>query len=249
VLRDGRHIFTKNVKETNKDELVAGMAGHSLNTSVLTTSHETGDEILCVDHLYDEDRLTDINFYAKRGEIVGFAGLSGAGRSELMQTLCGFRKIRSGRITLDGKHLSCKNYNYAKKHGIVYVSEDRGKFGVILKMSITHNITLPQLNNVSVGGILFSGKERQISDKYMEDLNIRAPNADFFVENLSGGNQQKVSLSKALALKPKILILDEPTRGVDVNAKMEIHKIISLLTRNDLTILLVSSELPELLNI
>jgi ABC-type sugar transport system ATPase subunit len=249
VLRDGRRISTKAVKDTNKDELVADMAGHVLNAGALAADRKIGEKILCVDHLYDEERLTDINFYVKKGEIVGFAGLSGAGRSELMQTLCGFRKIRSGTITLEGKQLSFRNYNDAKKNGIAYVSEDRGKFGVILKMSITQNITLPQLSSVSVGGILSPGKERKMSNKYLEELNIKAPNTDFLVENLSGGNQQKVSLSRALALKPKILILDEPTRGVDVNAKMEIHKIISLLTRNDLTILLVSSELPELLDI
>jgi ABC-type sugar transport system ATPase subunit len=157
--------------------------------------------------------------------------------------------MRSGKIVLEGQHLNLKNYNDAKKHGIVYVSEDRGKFGVILKMSIAQNITLPQLQNVTHGGILSLQSEKKIASKYLTELNIKAPGPDFLVENLSGGNQQKVSLSKALALGPRILILDEPTRGVDVNAKAEIHKIISRLTVSGLTILLVSSELPELLAI
>ena len=134
------------------------------------------------------------------------------------------------------------------KEGIVYVSEDRGKYGLVIDMSIEQNITLPQLQNFTKSmNLLDKNKEDAIGEQYIKEVGIKAPNPDFLVANLSGGNQQKVSVSKALALNPKILILDEPTRGVDVNAKAEIHKIISDLTQQGLTIIMISSELPELI--
>lgn len=248
VIRDGQYISTKNVKETNKDELVADMVGRKMGSYYPKADTKIGKEILKVEHYYDEGFLNDINFNLRTGEILGFAGLAGAGRTELMESLCGFTGKAAGRVILDGKEVNIRNYKDAMANGIVYVSEDRGKLGLHTDLSVEQNITLPQLQNFANGwGKLNREKEHSIAEKYIKEVGIKAPGPEFLVTNLSGGNQQKVSVSKALALNPKILILDEPTRGVDVNAKAEIHKIISDLTLQGLTIIMVSSELPELL--
>lgn len=248
VIRDGQYISTKQVKDTNKDELVADMVGRKMGNYYPKAQTEIGEVFLEVSHYYDESFLNDISFNLRKGEILGFAGLAGAGRTELMESLCGFTGKAAGTVVLDGTAVNIRNYKEAMENGIVYVSEDRGKLGLHIDMSICENISLPQLQNFSNGwGRLNREKEWKTAEKYRNNMGIKAPDSDFLVTNLSGGNQQKVSVSKALALNPKILILDEPTRGVDVNAKAEIHKIISDLTKDGLTIMMVSSELPELL--
>ncbi len=247
VIRDGSYISTRRVKYTTKDELVADMVGRRMENYYPKCETQIGEEILSVEHLYDNGFLTDISFQVNRGEILGFAGLAGAGRTELMETVCGFSDKVSGRIILEGEPIAISDYKDAKAQGIVYVSEDRGKLGLVTAMSIRNNISMPQLESVARNWIISSKKEKKLAGRYINNLGIKTPDSDFIVNNLSGGNQQKVSLSKALALNPKILILDEPTRGVDVNAKAEIYKIISDLTKTGLTILMVSSELPELL--
>lgn len=248
VVRDGAYISTRNVKETNKDEIVADMVGRKMDSYYPKTDTKIGAEIFRVENYYDEGFLDDVSFHVNKGEILGFAGLAGAGRTELMESICGFTGCASGKVFLDNKLLHIKNYKDAMNSGIVYVSEDRGKYGLIVDMSIEQNISLPQLENYSAAmGILNNKKESATGEEYIKDLEIKAPDSKFLVANLSGGNQQKVSVSKALALNPKLLILDEPTRGVDVNAKAEIHKIISELTQKDLTIIMISSEMPELI--
>lgn len=247
VVRDGMYISTVEVAATDKDALVADMVGRKMGSYYPKADTEIGGELLRVEHYYDEGFLEDVSFTLRSGEILGFAGLAGAGRTELMESLCGFTKKAAGQVLLDGKEIEVKSYNDAMHHGIVYVSEDRGKYGLIIDTSIERNISLPQLGKLSRHGIIDKSRERLIAQRYIKEIEIKAPNSEFLVENLSGGNQQKVSVSKALALDPKILILDEPTRGVDVNAKAEIHKIISQLTGQGLTIIMVSSELPELL--
>jgi ABC-type sugar transport system ATPase subunit len=248
VLRDGTYISTKNTAETNKDELVADMVGRQMNEYYPKNETEIGGEVFRVEHLYDQGFLSDISFNVRRGEILGFAGLAGAGRTELMEALCGFTKKVAGDVYLEGKRISIPNYKTALKYGIAYISEDRGKYGLIVDMDIRKNITLPQLRQYSkVLGYIDKKREDAVGEKYIRDVDIKAPDAAFLVNNLSGGNQQKVSVSKALALEPKLMILDEPTRGVDVNAKAEIHKIISELTAHGLTIIMISSELPELI--
>jgi ABC-type sugar transport system ATPase subunit len=200
-----------------------------------------------VEHLYDQGFVSDINFNVRKGEILGFAGLAGAGRTELMEALCGFTKKIAGDVFLNGEQINITNYKTALNHGIAYISEDRGKYGLIVDLDIGKNITLPQLKNFSKAlGYIDKKQEDEVGEKYIHDVGIKAPDAAFLVTNLSGGNQQKVSVSKALALEPQLMILDEPTRGVDVNAKAEIHKIISELTAHGLTIIMISSELPEL---
>ena len=248
VVRDGAYISTKNIAETNKDELVADMVGRKMGAYYPKTETEIGGELFRVENFYDEGFLENINFHVNKGEILGFAGLAGAGRTELMEAICGFKPKAMGKMFLEGKEITIRNYKEAKEHGIVYVSEDRGKYGLVVDKAIEQNITMPQLENFAKKlSILDHKKETEVGEKYIKEVGIKAPDAHFLVTNLSGGNQQKVSVSKALALNPKVLIMDEPTRGVDVNAKAEIHKIISELTQTGLTIIMISSELPELI--
>lgn len=247
VIRDGKYISTKNVNETDKDALVADMVGRSMNNYYPKTLTEIGDELLRVEGLNVEGLLENISFNVQKGEIVGFAGLAGSGRTELAQALCGFIKKSSGKVFIDGNEQKIDSYNQAMDCGLVYVSEDRAKYGLVLDMSIKDNITMPQLKKYSKRSFIDINKEKTTAGKYIHEVGIKAPDSDFLVANLSGGNQQKVSVSKALAIGPKLMILDEPTRGVDVNAKAEIHKIISELTAKHLTIFMISSELPELL--
>ncbi len=247
VIRDGNYISTKIVSETNKDSLVKDMVGRSMESYYPKTKTEIGGELLKTENLYVSGLLNNVEFNVKHGEILGFAGLAGSGRTELAQTLCGLIKKTSGDLIFEGKKINIKHYNDAMENGIVYVSEDRGKYGLVIDMSVKNNITMPQLSRFAKFGMLDESKENVVAQKYIEEIGIKAPDTGFLVTNLSGGNQQKVSVAKALALNPKLLILDEPTRGVDVNAKAEIHKMISELTQKGLTIIMISSELPELL--
>lgn len=248
VIRDGKYISTHPVAEINKDVLVADMVGRRMDAYYPKVETQIGEKVLEVSHLYDDGFLDDISFELYKGEILGFAGLAGSGRTELAQCICGFSRKLAGSVRMNGKELQIGSYQDAKKAGIVYVSEDRGKYGLITDMSVEQNITLPQLENfVNRWKLLDKSLEDAVGEKYIREVDIKAPDADFLVTNLSGGNQQKVSVSKALALSPSILILDEPTRGVDVNAKAEIMKIMSDLTGQGLTIMMISSELPELI--
>jgi ABC-type sugar transport system ATPase subunit len=247
VIRDGKYISTKNVSETNKDALVSDMVGRSVDNYYPKTETRIGGELLRVENLCVDGLLDNVSFHINKGEIVGFAGLAGSGRTELAQTLCGFIKKSSGHIYLDNKEIHVRSYEDSKNLGLAYVSEDRAKYGLVVPMSVKENITMPQLKNFSKCSFLDTKKENAFACQYIDEVGIKAPGPDFLVENLSGGNQQKISVSKAIALNPKIMILDEPTRGVDVNAKAEIYKIISELTAKNLTIFMISSELSELL--
>jgi len=247
VIRDGRFISCHPVGETTKDQLVADMVGRSLDNYYPKCGVQIGSEVLRVEKLYQDDVLKNIDFNINKGEIVGFSGLAGAGRTELAETLCGFRKASGGRVFLDGKEVHINNYREAMNAGIVYVSEDRAKYGLVTEMSIKDNVVMPQLQKMKKGFFIDKKKEQEVTNKFIKDFGIKCPDADFLVENLSGGNQQKVSVSKALALEPKLLILDEPTRGVDVNAKSEIHGIVSQLVARGMTIMMISSEMPELI--
>jgi ABC-type sugar transport system ATPase subunit len=247
VIRDGRYISTRKVTDTNKDELVADMVGRSMDNYYPKAAVEIGGELLSVRGLGAQELLHDITFHIRKGEILGFAGLAGSGRTELALTLSGFTPPVTGDVHLEGKPVRFKNYRQAMENGLVYVSEDRGKYGVIVNMSVKNNIVMPQLEKNARLGVIDTGREYAVAERMRESMGIKAPDTDFLVMNLSGGNQQKVSVSKALALSPKLLILDEPTRGVDVGAKAEIHRIISKMASSGLTILMISSELPELI--
>jgi ABC-type sugar transport system ATPase subunit len=248
VIRDGEHIQTEEVSRVTKDQLVAWMVGRTLTNLYPKESFPLGEVVFEARNIVQAGVLNGINLQLRKGEILGISGLAGAGRTELALALCGFTRLDAGQIVIDGKAVRFSSYRQAMNNGIVYISEDRQKYGLIVPMTISVNITLPLLDRISRGpGLIDFAAERTINDTYMERLSIKAPNGGFIVNNLSGGNQQKVSVAKALATTPRILILDEPTRGVDVGAKSEIHRIISSLAKDGKSIIMISSDLPEII--
>ena len=247
VMRDGEYISTKAAKDTSNKELISMMVGRELTDIFPKLNLEPGEVILEVSNLSKEGEFHDINFQIKRGEIIGVAGLMGSGRTEVMQTIFGMTKPDSGEIKFDGQKVNIQNPMHAIRLGIAFVTEDRKKQGLNLPSSISHNITISSLDEVSTSGFINANKEKQIVDEYIEKLRIKTSNRDKWVQYLSGGNQQKVVLAKWLMTKPKILILDEPTRGIDVGAKFEIYKLMHQLATDGYTIIMVSSELPEIL--
>ena len=247
VIRDGSFVATMPLSETNKDDLISLMVGRNLSQLYPERQPKSEETVLEVQNLQQGSLVNDISFTLRRGEVLGFAGIAGAGRTEMAQALVGLEPKHSGKILLNGKMLNINRYKDALEAGIAYVTEDRGKFGLILPMSIKDNITLKTLLKICKFRFINFGKDKAIAQDYMEKLRIRTPHERFLVQNLSGGNQQKVSIAKALTCNPAILILDEPTRGVDVGAKSEIHKIINDRAQEGAAIILITSEMPELL--
>jgi ribose transport system ATP-binding protein len=247
VIRDGEYISCNNVADTGKDKLVSDMVGRTIGQYYPKAKVEIGDVVFEVKNLSQKNLLYNINIHIKKGEIVGLGGLAGSGRTELAHAICGFTRKDGGEIWLNGKPVHIKDYRDAMEAGIVYATEDRARYGLVVKMDIKQNVTLPQINKLTKMFFINKASENEVGENAIRLYGIKAPNAKFIVENLSGGNQQKVSVAKATELNPYLLILDEPTRGVDVNAKAEIHKLIGSLVKKGLSILLISSELPELL--
>ena len=249
VIRDGRYISTNVVAQTTKECLIADMVGRTMINLLPKEDVVIGQELIRVTGLSQDNLLHNIDFHINHGEIVGFAGLAGAGRTELAQAICGLSGPIQGEILLRGESIINKDYRQAITRGMVYISEDRAKYGLVTKMSVKDNITLPQLSHFTKKGFVNTKSETAVAEDYIKKLEIKTPNGDFLTENLSGGNQQKVCVAKALALKPELLILDEPTRGVDIGAKAEIHKVISQMVKRGLTLMLISSELHELIGL
>lgn len=247
VLRDGRHVATVHVRDTNINELIKMMVGRSLNEKFPKEKAAIGEESIRVCNLSQGKRLKDISFYARKGEVVGFAGLMGAGRTELMRAIFGADPVDKGEIYIHGSKVSIKSPKDAKKHNIGFLTEDRKNQGLVLKLDVKQNITLSNLEKITKNTAISFKKERQLCEKLVGDLNIKTPGLHQKVKFLSGGNQQKVVLGKWLATESDILIIDEPTRGIDVGAKVEIYKLINELTKAGNTVLMVSSELPEIL--
>ncbi|HWO78514.1 MAG TPA: sugar ABC transporter ATP-binding protein [Bacillus sp. (in: firmicutes)] len=246
VLRDGQSIGTKNIKDTNFEEIVKMMVGRELGERFPRRTVKPGEVRLRVENLAVDDRIKDINFEVRKGEIFGVAGLMGAGRTEIMQGLFGARGAK-GFLYLDGKKLSIKGPKQSIKNGIGFVTEDRKGQGLVLGLSVRENIVLPNFKKVSANGLMKRKKEESFVDELIEKLRIKTSGREQIVKSLSGGNQQKVVVGKWLGIEPKVLILDEPTRGVDVGAKKEIYEIMNQLTENGVSIIMVSSELPEIL--
>lgn len=252
VIRDGSYVRTAKIEDVTEQQLISWMVGREMNEMYPKAQVEIGDTVLKVEHLtrsgeQDGFPLDDISFEVRKGEIFGVAGLAGAGRTEMAECLSGLRKYDSGKVTLEGRELHIRHYRDAIDQGFIYVSEDRKKYGLVVPMSIEDNLTMSILYRLTKNKLIDFDAEDRLVDKYMADLRVKAPNREFVVENLSGGNQQKVLVAKALCAEPKILILDEPTRGVDVGAKSEIHRIVSTLAQSGLTIIMISSDMPELL--
>ncbi len=247
VLRDGRYIGEGKVSEHTVDDIVKMMVGRSLDQMFPKKDVEPGEEVLKVDGLSNEGVFKDISFSLRKGEILGFFGLVGAGRTEVMRAIFGIDKKTGGEITLFGQKFNPGSAGDAMKKKIAYVPEDRQTQGVILEMSIGKNITLPQIDMISTLGYLKSSTEKQITQEYGSMMEIKAAGWNVDADTLSGGNQQKVVLAKWLATKPQILILDEPTKGIDVATKAAVHKFVSELAAEGLAVIMVSSELPEVL--
>lgn len=246
IMRDGQYIKTLNIKDTCRKELVDLMVGRGLTESYPSRKVDLGEEVLRVEHLTGNG-VEDINFSLKKGEILGFGGLVGAGRTELMNVIYGADKLKSGTIYLSGKPVHFRDTADALAKGIGMIPEDRKRTGVFLKMSIRWNSVICALKSISHLGIVNTKKEKEIADYYIKRLKIRTPAPEQLAGNLSGGNQQKVVLAKAMAAQSQILIFDEPTRGVDVGAKQEIYQLMNQLVEEGHSILMVSSDMPELL--
>lgn len=246
IMRDGQYIKTLNIKDTCRKELVDLMVGRELTESYPSRKVDLGEEVLRVEHLTGNG-VEDINFSLKKGEILGFGGLVGAGRTELMNVIYGADKLKSGTIYLPGKPVHFRDTADALAKGIGMIPEDRKRTGVFLKMSIRWNSVICALKSISHLGIVNTKKEKEIADYYIKRLKIRTPSPEQLAGNLSGGNQQKVVLAKAMAAQSQILIFDEPTRGVDVGAKQEIYQLMNQLVEEGHSILMVSSDMPELL--
>lgn len=247
IMRDGEVIKTVVTKETNTDELISSMVGRTLDNYYVRDSFEKGEVVLKVENLSQTGVLNNISFELRKGEILGFAGLVGAGRTELMNAVFGITKADSGNIYLNGKKVHINNPLSAMNSGIALVPEDRKLQGLILKNSVGFNMTLTVLKDFMRGIRVDRKKEKELLDHYQKLLQIKTPSYGQKAGNLSGGNQQKIVISKWLAVNPSVLILDEPTRGIDVGAKAEIYSIMNELTRNGMSIIMVSSEMPEVM--
>jgi len=249
VLRDGQFIGERAVSELDEDGIIEMMVGRKLTDQIPFSPHRAGEILLEVKD-FNSSVSSNINFNIKQGEIVGIGGLMGAGRTEMALSLYGMYPCNSGEIILNGQSIKIDSPQKAIEKGIAYVSEDRKQLGLFLGLSIKDNITLPALKEFEKLLYKIDEKERNSSvDEYINQISIKTPNRDQLVGNLSGGNQQKIAIARGLITKPKLLILDEPTRGVDVGAKKEIYTLINKFKDEGLAILMISSEMPELLGL
>ena len=253
VMRDGCHIRTENISEISPEEVVNSMVGRVLDKLYppkLAEEEKSSDVILSVRGLNEGKRVFDVDFDLRRGEILGLAGLIGAGRSEIVRAVCRLEGKPKGEVTLRGRPLRLNDYRDSIREGLVYLSEDRKGDGLFLNMSIAANVSALDVGRISNGmGFIERRKEIKRADELGRRLKLRANSVDDAVSTLSGGNQQKVALAKMLSVEPQVVFLDEPTRGVDVGAKAEIHRQIRELAREGVGVIVISSELPELIGV
>lgn len=248
VLRDGTYVGTKNISKTNMNEIVKLMIGREIGERYPKRQEKLGDEIFRVEGLTKKGVFKDVTFSVKAGEVLGVSGLMGAGRTEIMQAIFGNLSFESGKIFIEGKEVVLKSPQEAIKRGVGFITEDRKTEGLMLDKSIKTNIALTNLKTLSKHGTVMVKKaEDMLAQRAIEELYIRCFGAQHECNNLSGGNQQKVVFAKWIYTHPKILILDEPTRGVDIGAKKEIYTMINELAAKGMAIVMVSSELPEVL--
>lgn len=253
VLRDGQYITTLNIAETTPDEVVNAMVGRIIGNYYppKLAPHERSEEpILEVRALSEKRRFREVSFELRRGEILGFAGLIGAGRSEIARGICRLEGEVTGEIRLHGRPVEARSYSDSIRAGIVYLSEDRKGDGLFLDLSITANVSALRVEQVANAfGIIDERREREQAETLGQRLNLKCDHVGQPASALSGGNQQKVALAKMLSVNPKVIFLDEPTRGVDVGAKAEIHRILRNLAQSGVGIVVISSELPELIGV
>ena len=244
VIRDGKNIISKDKDQFTQEELIANMIGRPLENLYLKEPAEITDTMLEVKNLTRKGVFQDVSFSVRKGEVVGFFGLVGAGRSEIMRAIFGVDKYDSGEVSVDGKKLRGGDPAAAIDAGIGFCTEDRKKEGLALRLSIL--LRLPFLSKI---GVINRRAQRAAADEYMKAISIKAPSVTQLVGNLSGGNQQKVVVAKWLMMSPKVLIVDEPTRGIDVGSKSEIYGLLSDLAKQGMAIIVVSSEIEEILGV
>ncbi|KAB2667230.1 sugar ABC transporter ATP-binding protein [Brucella tritici] len=253
VFRDGRYVCTDHIADVTPDDVVRRMVGREITQlypDKLGPNELAGEVILEVDGISDGVRFNDVGFAVRKGEIVGIGGLIGSGRTEIAEGICGLRPRTARTVRLHGKTQKINSYSDATKAGIVYLSEDRKGSGVFLEMSIAQNISVLDLKSLTNGAGLLNGRaEAALAEDFAKRLSVRMGGIEAPVKSLSGGNQQKVAIAKQLAVKPKVILMDEPTRGIDVGAKAEIHRLLRELARSGIGIIVISSEMPELLGL
>lgn len=249
VLRDGKLVGARQISETNPQELIRMMVGRDIIVNHAPEGSSFREIVLRVEKISSEKSPRNVSLEVRRGEIVGVAGLVGAGRTELLQTIFGARPIKTGKVFVSDHEVRTQSPQDSIDAGIVYVPEDRKQDGLALGLSIADNITLPNMKSLEIYGVLRSRRKRELAQRMAKEMDIRHSGLNGLAMLLSGGNQQKVVLGKWLARAPSMLLLDEPTRGVDVGAKAEIHSRIRELANAGMAILLVSSELPDLLSL
>ncbi|WP_416435095.1 sugar ABC transporter ATP-binding protein [Priestia megaterium] len=248
VMRDGSYIGTKQINKTDSRELIKMMVGRELTELYSKPEIEPGKKVFEVKNLCIGKKINDINFFVREGEILGFYGLVGSGRTEIMRAIFGIDRFQTGELYLDGREVKIKSTAQAIKHGLALVPEDRKEQGGVMIQSVAYNLTLGVLDKIFKG--IKVNKKIQVSliKEFVQKLSIKISSPEQVIGKLSGGNQQKVIIAKWLATNPKLLILDEPTRGIDVGAKKEIYELISKLVTQGMGVIVVSSELPEIIN-
>jgi len=249
VLRDGQWIATLPTAELDEEKIVTMMVGRDLGELYPKGASTVQGEVLTVTDLADGDELRGVSFTLHRGEILGIAGLVGAGRTALAETLFGVRPATAGEIRMEGKPVRIKSPGDAMKLGLGLVPEDRKQQGLFLNMAVRENVTMSAMSQVTTLGFVSNRRADSMAKEYVKRLDIRTPGIMQRVGNLSGGNQQKVVIARWLTLQPKVLMLDEPTRGIDVGAKAEIHGLMDQLAQQGVGVLMISSELPEVLGV
>ncbi|GAK60806.1 putative ribose/galactose/methyl galactoside import ATP-binding protein [Candidatus Vecturithrix granuli] len=248
VLRDGKFVETANVSDVTKEEMIQWMVGRQLGNIFVKEDAQIRDTILEVRNLSTDKLLRDISFTLSRGEILGFSGLVGAGRTEVMRAIFGVDPYASGTVLINGQEVHITSPEQAIKYKMGFVPEDRKQQGLFLGLALRENITSACMKKVCHDGyVIDNATERKISENFVKAINIKTPSLEQKVMNLSGGNQQKVVISKWLATDPEILIVDEPTRGIDVGSKKEIHALLSHLAKQGIGVIMISSELPEII--
>jgi ribose transport system ATP-binding protein len=250
ILRDGLYIDTNSIEETDSKTVVNMMVGREVSCLYPPKRDKNinkEDKIFEVKNFSDGKRFENISFSIKEGEILGLAGLVGAGRSEVAQAVCGFNSKALGEVLYKGKKININSPKDAIDNGIVYLTEDRKALGIFLDLNIKWNISAMKLNNISRKGLIQRKLESEQGTRLAKELGVKCQSIERNASSLSGGNQQKILLAKLLSVKPKILFIDEPTRGIDVGAKHEIHKLIRKLANQGTGIIMISSELPEVI--
>ncbi|MES0884199.1 sugar ABC transporter ATP-binding protein [Roseibium sp. SCP14] len=247
VFRDGQMVGAGKISDVTEQDLVRLMVGRSIDQVFPERSSNPGEELFKVAGYCHPTEFEDIGFSLRRGEILGFYGLVGAGRSEVMQALFGVTKPSKGAIRIDGEIAVIRSPDEAISHGIVYVPEDRGRQGAIKGLPIFQNVSLPSLKKTSKNGFLRLAEEFKLARDYTQRLDLRAAALDQDIGELSGGNQQKVVIAKWLATQPRVIILDEPTKGIDIGSKAAVHEFMAELAAEGLAVIMVSSEIPEIL--